>query len=160
MIEHIEVIRKKRATLLEQLNGLTNGQLNQIPEGFNNSIVWNLGHMIAVQQGICYKKAALPVMISDQFWDMFRPGSRPQELISDEETAHIRHLLLSTLDKLKTDYRTQIFGNYSPWTARNGIELESIDDAVKFLSFHEELHSGAIMAIKQALETLDKGFMI
>ena len=56
MKPQIETIRKTRSFLLEQIRNFGNEQLNQVAEGFNNNIVWNLGHMIAAQQGMCYKK--------------------------------------------------------------------------------------------------------
>jgi DinB superfamily len=82
MLSQIEAIRENRAVLLEQLEGLTTEQLNQIVKGFNNNIVWNLGHMITVQQGICYKNAGLSMLIGDDFWHRFKPGSVPQGMIS------------------------------------------------------------------------------
>jgi hypothetical protein len=149
MTKQIEIIRKVRSFLLEQLKDLSTEQFNQTPEGFNNNIIWNLGHMIAAQQGICYKRAGLPTVIIDDFWERFRSGSKPEGIVSDDEIAHIKQLLLITLDELERDYNKQIFGNYTPWSTRYGVELAGIDDGIKFLPFHEGLHSGTIMAIKR-----------
>ena len=149
MTKQIETIRKTRSFLLEQLKDLSTEQFNQTPKGFNNNVIWNLGHMIAAQQGICYKRAGLPTMISDDFWERFKSGSKPEGIISDDEIAHIKQLLFITLDQLETDYNKHIFGNYTAWSTRYGVELADIDDAIKFLPFHEGLHSGSIMAIKR-----------
>jgi DinB superfamily len=151
MHKQIEAIRKGRFSLLVQLNELSDEQLNKIPEGFKNNIAWNLGHMITVQQGICYKRAGLTTMIGNDFWERFKPGSRPEGMISIEEIAHIKYLLLSTLEQFATDYDQQIFGNYVPMSALNGMELTDINGGIRFLAFHEEFHSGAIMAIKRAI---------
>ncbi|HEX9503499.1 MAG TPA: DinB family protein [Patescibacteria group bacterium] len=149
MTSQIAAIRETRSFLLEQLKDLTTEQFNRTAEGFNNNIIWNLGHMIAVQQGICYKRAGLPTLISDDFWQRFKSGSKPKGIISDDEIVSIKQLLIITLDQLETDYNKQVFGNYTTWVTRNGVELVSIDDGIKFLSFHEGLHSGVIMAIKR-----------
>jgi hypothetical protein len=147
MTRQIETIRQTRSSLLEQLKDLSNEQFNQIPDGFNNNIGWNLGHLIAVQQGICYKKAGLPTLVSDDFWERFRSGSKPEGIMDDDELAHIKQLLFITLDQLETDYNKQIFGNYTAWSTRLGDELTCIDDGLKFLSFHEGLHSDIIIAL-------------
>ena len=147
MLSQIEAIRENRAVLLEQLEGLTTGQLNQIVKGFNNNIVWNLGHMITVQQGICYKNAGLSMLIRDDFWHRFKPGSVPQGMISADEIASIKQMLIITLDQLETDYKKQIFRQYTSWVTRLGVEVASIDDGIKFLRFHEGLHSGVIAAL-------------
>jgi hypothetical protein len=57
MKSQIEIIKKTRTFLLEQIKNLGNEEFNRVAEGFNNNIIWNLGHMIAAQQGICYKRA-------------------------------------------------------------------------------------------------------
>ncbi|MHA4810121.1 DinB family protein [Flavitalea flava] len=150
MISQTGEIRIMRSILLEQLKDLTNEQLNQTAKGFNNNIIWNLGHMIAVQQGVCYKKAGLPIMISDDFWERFKAGAKPKGIISDDEIVSIKLLLIITLDQLETDYNKQLFDNYTTWVTKNGVSLATIDDAIAFLAFHEGLHSGVIMALKRS----------
>jgi hypothetical protein len=151
MKSQIETIRKTRSFLLEQIKNLGNEQFNQVAEGFNNNIIWNLGHMIAAQQGMCYKRAGLPTLISEEFWEKFRTGSKPQAPMTDEEITYIKGLLFSTLDKLEADYNNNIFGNYTAWSTRYGVEVASIDDAIEFLPFHEGLHAGTILAMKKIL---------
>src|ERR1700750_122531 len=130
MKPQIETIRKTRSFLLEQIKNLGNKQFNQVAEGFNNNIIWNLGHMIAAQQGMCYKRAGLPTMIGEDFWEKFRTGSKPQGSMTDEEIANISDLLFTTLDKLEADYNNKIFGNYTAWSTRYGVEIANIDDAI------------------------------
>ncbi|SRR5258708_2264622 len=149
MNRQIETIRKARISLLEQSEDLTVDQFNQIPQGFKNNIIWNMGHMIVVQQGICYQKSGLPLLISVDFGKKFGPGSRPEGIIGVIEIVNIKQLLVSTLEQLETDYKTRAFGNYMAWTSRFGTEIASIDDSLGFLSFHEQLHAETIMAIKK-----------
>jgi hypothetical protein len=149
MKSQIETIRKTRTNLLEQIKNLSNEEFNRVAEGFNNNIIWNLGHMIATQQGICYKRAGLPTMISDDFWEKFRSGSKPEGKISEDEIAKIRELLFTTLDKLQTDYDEKIFEKYTAWSTRSAVQIASIDDGIEFLQFHEGLHQGTILAIKR-----------
>ena len=149
MKSQIETVRKTRSFLLEHIKDLSNEQFNQVVEGFNNNIVWNLGHMIAAQQGICYKRAGLSTMISDDFWERFRSGSKPEGMVNDDEIKHIKELLITTMDKFEDDYDKKIFGNYTAWSTRYGVELASIDDSIAFLPFHEGLHSGTITSIKK-----------
>ena len=149
MKSQIETIRKTRSFLLEQIKNLGNEQFNQVAEGFNNNIIWNLGHMIAAQQGICYKRAGLPTIISDDFWEKFRSGSKPDGVVNDDEIERIKEMLFTTLDKFEDDYDKKIFGKYTAWSTRYGVELASIDDGIEFLPFHEGLHAGTIAAIKK-----------
>jgi hypothetical protein len=149
MTEHIENIKKVRTFLLEGIKDLTTEQLNRIPEGYNNNIIWNLGHMVAAQQGICYKRAGVAAHISEEFWEQFRSGSKPERLISEAEIAGIKELLHSTMDHLKTDYDNNIFTGYTAWNTRYDVEIKSIDEALRFVPFHEGLHSGVINTMKK-----------
>jgi hypothetical protein len=147
MSSPIETIRKMRTQLLEKITALNTVQLNQTPPGFSNNIAWNLGHMVAVQQGICYKATSLPTMINSSFWKCYGPGTKPTRIIHPEEIASIKELLLLSLDKLEADYDNRIFNNYNTWTTRLGNELTGIEDALSFLTFHEALHAETIMRI-------------
>jgi DinB superfamily len=155
MTLQIETIRKARTLLLEQLEDLTVDQFNQIPQGFKNNIGWNMGHMIVVQQGICYQKSGLPLLISDDFGKRFGPGSRPGEIIGVIEIVNIKQLLVTTLEQLEIDYESQIFDNYRGWATRFGNMVVNIDDGLEFLSFHEKLHSGTITRMKTLVMTQD-----
>lgn len=149
MKKQIDTIKKVRTSLLEGIKDLTTEQLNRIPEGFNNNIIWNLGHLVAAQQGICYKRAGLKPLISEEFWGQYGPKSKPQQAVNEAEIENIKTLLLITLDELEMDYDKNVFTGYAAWTTSYGIGIADIDDALSFISFHEGLHSGTIMAMKR-----------
>jgi hypothetical protein len=149
MTKQIEIIRKTRSFLLESLKDLSTEQFNHIPQGFNNNIIWNLGHMIAAQQGICYIRAGLAPHVSEDFINAYKSGSKPGDPVDADGIENIKNLLFSMIDQLETDYNNKIFDGYITWTTRYSVEVASIDDAIAFLPFHEGLHSGCISALKK-----------
>lgn len=150
MIEkQIDIMRQPRLKILNILNGFSIEQLNKIPTGFNNNIVWNLGHMIAAQQAVCYKRAGLDTWISDEIFQAYKPDSKPNGFVDAAGLDEIKTLLSTSLDQLEHDYKNGIFDNYPAWTTRYGVELTNIDDAVAFLPFHEGLHVGYIMSLRK-----------
>src|ERR1700712_2860570 len=100
MTKQIEIIRKTRSFLLENLKDLTTEQFNKIPEGFNNNIIWNLGHMIAAQQGVCYIRAGIAPVIGQDFIDTYKSGSKPGEPVDATAIEDIKNLLFSTIGQL------------------------------------------------------------
>lgn len=144
-----DLIRKTRTALLNLISDLSAEELNKIPPGFNNNIIWNLAHLISTQESIFYLRAGLNLNISQEFFDAYKPGSKPEHHIGPEEIDKIKMLLCSSLDKLESDLQTDIFSAYKGWTTRYGAEINSKEDALNFLPFHEGLHMGSIMALKR-----------
>jgi hypothetical protein len=146
----ITTIRKTREHLIQLLEGLTAEQLNRVPSGFNNNIIWNLAHLVSAQQGICYTRADKDIVTDDKYFTPYRPGTKPDGFIDEAEIVTIKHLLFSTIDQLETDYNKDVFANYGAWISRYGVEINTIEDAINFLPFHDGMHIGYIMAMKRA----------
>jgi len=145
----IDIIKQPRLLVLKEIENFSTEQLNKIPEGFNNNIAWNLGHMIAAQQGICYKRSGLDITITEDFFHTYKPGTKPEKFIDTAEITFIKEQLFTTLEQLEADMNTGIFVNYTQVMTRYGIELNSIDEAISFLPFHEGLHIGYIMSLRK-----------
>ena len=149
MNNQFEIIRKTRSFLLEVIKELSVEQLNIVPTGFNNNIIWNLGHLVAAQQGICYTRAGLNPWAEEAFMNTYKSGTKPNSEISTEQIEKIKELLFSSVDMLENDYKKNLWPVYPAWTTRSGIEINSIDEAIEFLNYHEGLHSGYIMAMSK-----------
>lgn len=147
----INLIRKTRSKALEIIKDLSIAELNKIPAGFNNNIIWHLGHLIAAQQGIFYVRAKLDLNIDQDFFNSYKNGSRPEGEIDTPEIEKIKSLLFSSLDQFESHLEENIFLNYPAWVNSMGIEITSVEDAINFLLFHEGLHLGQIMAYKRLL---------
>jgi hypothetical protein len=147
----IDLIRKIRSKALELIADLSITELNKIPEGFNNNIIWNLGHLIAAQEGIFYLRGKLELTVEQEFFNSFKNGSKPDHMLLTEEIEKIKSLLFSSLDQLELDLDKNIFHNYSAWTTSTGFEINSIEDALDFLPYHEGLHLGQVMAYKRLI---------
>ena len=151
MNDQIDIIRKSRAYLLEAIKELSIEQLNKIPAGFNNNIIWNLGHLVAAQQGICYVRTGLTPTVDEGVIDQYKKGTRPDKFLDEVEFEKIKDLLFSSLDAFKRDYKSKLWKEYSAWTTSYGVELNTIDDALQFVNFHEGLHAGGVLALKRCV---------
>jgi hypothetical protein len=100
------------------------------------------------QQGICYKRAGLPPIVDEKYFEYYRGGTKPAYFVSAEEVDDIKQLLFSTLDQLETDLANNVFENFTAWTTRYELPVTSIETALQFLAFHDGIHNGAISALK------------
>ncbi|WP_396165556.1 DinB family protein [Flavobacterium sp.] len=124
-------------------------QLNAIPEGFSNNLIWNIGHCIVVQQMLVYKLSDLPMMIYDEMADKYKRGSKPEHSVSQIEVNEMKALLFSTLEKTKKDFSEKLFQNYNEFTSMSGFTMKSATDAIEFNNYHEALHLGIMMQIRK-----------
>lgn len=152
MNKQIDRIKSIRLYLLDLVKDLSVEQLNEIPAGFNNNIIWHLGHLTAAQQGLCYLRAGLKPVVEEKYLVLYRPGTKPEQLVAAEEVDMIKDLLISPLEQFDQDLSGNLFANYPAWTTRYGVELTSIQDVLDFLLFHEGLHSGHITAMKKLVK--------
>ena len=154
MEKRIEKIKNFRLHLLNQINGLTTNQLNKIPEGFNNNIVWNVVHLICAQQNMCYVRSGLPIVVDDKYFSSYMPGTKPVSFVSEEEIEAIKKLFISSMEQLQTDYTKEIFKNYTPSVMIPnvyGFEVRNIEDALEYLLYHEGFHVGCISSLKHLM---------
>ena len=151
MNKAIESLKKTRLHLLELIKDLSVEQLNEIPIGYNNNVIWNLGHLIVSQQALCYMRANVKPRVDDKYFTNFKPGTKPEFPIDEDDVLEIKGLLISVLDQLEADYNENLFANYGTFTTVFGVELTNIDDALNFVLFHDGLHTGYIMAMKHML---------
>jgi len=152
MEKQFEIIRNTRRFLLNFIGDLTIDQLNEIPLGFNNNIIWNIAHMIAAQQGICYLRGGLDLKIDQKMFQAYKPDTKPTGFVTSEEVKIIKQLLVSTIDQLETDCKNNAFTNYTSWINRYGVQHNNIDDTIYFLIFHDGLHIGYIMPLNRLVK--------
>lgn len=145
----LEVCQTSRNILLKVLENHSLEQLNKIPEGFSNNLVWNVAHCISAHQGLVYKLSGLPTLTSEEFIAKYKKGTKPEGDVSQEEVDEIKDLLSKTLQQTKEDFSNGVFVNYSEYTTSMGFTLRNIEDALSFNNFHEGTHLGIIMSIRK-----------
>lgn len=142
---------KSRKFLKDLLENLTLEELNKVPEGFNNNIIWNVAHTIVTQQLLVYKLSAMPMIVSDELVEMYRKGTKVERDVTQAEVDLIKGLLFSTIEKTKEDYENRIFQTYHEYTVTTKNTLTNVDEAIAFNNFHEGIHLGYVLALKRCV---------
>jgi hypothetical protein len=124
-------------------------QLNKIPEGFNNNLIWNIAHVLVTQQLLVYKLSGLPMMVSEEMIKKYKKDAKPEQEVSQAEVDEIKSLLFKTLEKTKEDYNNGVFKNYQEYPTSTGFVLKNVEDAMAFNNFHEGLHIGIMMSLRK-----------
>ena len=150
-MQAFDILQQTRVNILAQIDGLSDEQLNLIPSGFNNNIIWNVGHIVITQELLFYKLSGLGCNISDELLGKYRKGSKPEGDVDSAEIAQIKTLLISSPIKAKADFDKGIFKTYHSYTTSYKVTLGCIEDAVYFNNIHEGLHLGYVMAMMKCL---------
>lgn len=148
----IEIIRKANEMFVAMINNLSVEELNAIPDGFNNNIIWNFAHSLAVQQAFFYALSKLPYTIDEAFINQYKKGTRPERKVEENEIADIIRMFAESINGFENDYKKGIFQTYQNYTTSIGFTLTNIDEAIQAASFHDGWHFGYARAIKKMVE--------
>lgn len=141
-------LRAMRHNQLDLLNALSLEQVNKIPEGFSNNIIWNIGHNMVVQQLLHYRLSNLDIRISEDWVPLFKKDSKPETSITQEQLDEVKSLLIDTVDWLEEDYNKGIFKEYQVYTTSLNVTLNTTEESISFNTIHEGMHFGCALAIK------------
>ncbi len=149
MQEILEITKTSRNMISKLIQGYTLEQLNKVPEGFKNNLIWNVAHVVVTQQLLVYKLAGLPVMVSEEMIEKYKKGTQTEGAVDQEEVDEILALLHKTIEQTQLDIENNLFQNYNEYPTSTGFTLKTNSDSMSFNNFHEGLHIGVIMAIRK-----------
>lgn len=124
-------------------------QLNKIPDGFNNNLIWNIGHIITSQQFLIYGLSNLQMHVPSGLFDLYKPGTKPTRPISQDEANELKALLTSLVEQTEKDLSAGKFVTFTERMTITGFHLTSLRDALEFNNYHEGLHMGYMLAIRK-----------
>ena len=125
--------------------------MNKIPKGFNNNIIWNIAHVIVTQQILIYEYSDLTPLIPKAMINDYRKGTKPERMVAKKDIEMIKSFLFSTIESTNEDYKQQKFKSYKPLLVSTKSRLTNIDEAIAFNNFHEGIHLGYILALKNVI---------
>ncbi|GGA30378.1 DinB family protein [Psychrobacillus lasiicapitis] len=146
ILHHMETVRsitmKSIETIREEIADI-------VPEGFNNNIRWNFGHIAFVQERLVYsvlgEKMSLPV----EYENFFGPGTKPADWQGTPPTLkEICSVLVVQTERIK-GFVPERFSDKlpTPFTNRMGISFHTLGETLLFSFYHEAMHMETIKRI-------------
>ena len=148
MDKYFDIMQKTKINFLQLLDGLTIEQLNKIPVGFTNNLIWNFAHLLATQQVIFYGLSGLTPYVEEQFIKDYRRYSKPETFVDAEAFEKIKQNFEKAQQTFFEDYKKGAFNNFKQYNTTFGVQLDNIDDGIRFSVLHDGLHYGYAMALK------------
>lgn len=145
--------RITRERLIGAIQELSIEQMVQVPEGYNNNVLWNFGHILITQHLLCFKLGGKETIIPNELIDRYRKGSSALNIINPEEDLqYFKSNLFKLVDITQEAYEEQQLSGFSQYTTSYGVTLNSIEEAIAFNNMHEALHLGYIMAQRKLVK--------
>lgn len=158
MNETFKFIIDARKAFIQLLDELSLEEINKIPAGFNNNIIWNFGHIVVSTQTLCYVRTGITADASSlKYLDAYKKGSKPSYFVSAEEVAELKALAVASIEKIEADYKKEIFQHIQPYdTATYGATLHSFADVLVTTAGHDNLHFGYAIAQRRTIKNKNK----
>ena len=149
MTSTISILTQQRRLIIGAVKDLSQEQWFAIPNGFNNNVAWNIGHIIMVQQAFAYRLTGQETLISDEMTKMYSPGSSPADWSGQPDSAELLTMLHEHPIQTQADYDAgKLTEKFHTYTTSTGVTLTNVEESMVFNNFHEGLHLGTILALK------------
>lgn len=140
-----------RSNTLNAVKEVSESQADSVPEGFNNNIRWNLGHVYLVQEKFAFGFIPEPLPMPEGFTELFGRGTKPSEWkvqlptllelikLLEDQTSLIKEKLDNRLDEVVAN----------PFKMPSGLTLKTIGEFLTFSMYHEGMHVQTIKMLKK-----------
>ncbi|MDQ0243527.1 hypothetical protein J2S09_001072 [Bacillus fengqiuensis] len=152
IIHHMETVRKITERTMEKMPEEIS---DIIPDGFNNNIRWNFGHIAFVQEKLVFGLLGKEMGLPENYEQLFGAGTKPTEW---EETPPSFAEIAMILTEQKTRIKDFIQGRLheklpTPFTNRSGIKFYTVGEVFLFSFYHEALHIETIKRLYQSISS-------
>lgn len=143
-----EQLKTYRGELLNLAHGVTHSDAEIIPEGFNNNIRWNLGHVLVDQylwiRALTKEEIPIPMIFNE--W--FGYGSDPSRFTNETPSfSELIPMLQQQPQIIQERYQNRMEEEFPP----TEMGMCTVEQVLVRTIFHEGLHIGAIQALKRQL---------
>ena len=148
-----QFIIDSRKAFIQLVDSLSVEELNHIPTGFNNNIIWNFGHIVVSTQSLCYIRTGLkPDTFAIKYNDDYKKGTKPSRYIQAAEIEELKALAISSIQHIQEDYKKGVFNQIQAFaTSTYHVEMNTFEEVLVTTSGHDNTHFGYALALRKLL---------
>lgn len=140
---------KYRNRLLQLAEGCPEDLRNVVPAGFNNSIHWQIGHVLTVTDRIVYLLSEQSSLLPANYVSFFGNGTRPAEW---QEEPPAWDVILTQLKEQPAQMRESLHDKLEVPVKENMMRAATIEQLINTSIMHEASHIGVISAMMKVLK--------
>ncbi|MFN0224267.1 DinB family protein [Paenibacillus sp. KR2-11] len=147
------LVERVRTQFLQAAATCPPDQRTVIPEGFNNHIHWQLGHILTVGEGILFRLTGEAPVLPETYGTLFNNNTRPSEWTQEPPAWDT---LVSQLNEQTGRMRTVFAGRMDAPAHENFLSMVTADELLTALIMHESNHAGTLKAMLRVLPAVSK----
>lgn len=152
---HLDTVR---TLTLSVLDNTPEEFADRIPEGYRNSIRWNFGHILYIQERLAYEVTGGKGHLPEEYARLFAAGTSPADWNETPPTlADIKEQMLLQSERIKQSHASGLDHPLpQPFTNKLGITFDTVGGCLLFSFFHEGLHLDTIHHYIRQLKRAEK----
>jgi len=143
----LQTLKICRGYLLQTIKDVSDEQMLIVPDGANNNILWNLGHLAHGHAGLIYGPCGLTPPVPDNYGGLFTSGTSPSTWAEAPPVADVKRVFRESFKQSIEDYSSGAFDDFTPRDLVPGIAVQNVEQAFGFVCIHEGVHIGSIISI-------------
>ncbi|HEX7755375.1 MAG TPA: DinB family protein [Niabella sp.] len=147
----INSIREKVTTIIRSTSI---EELNRIPEGFNNTIAWNFGHLVVSGYSLVFRATQADPDFQIPYLDQFKKGTKPEAPVTAAAISELIALADTFTRAVQDALNTDRFTTVSEYTTGTfGVPVTSIEEMIATVALHDAVHWQIIRDYKRIFDT-------
>ncbi|CAH2714522.1 hypothetical protein BACCIP111895_01694 [Neobacillus rhizosphaerae] len=146
LFKSFEVTRRYFVKNVEMLD---EGLVDVLPEGFNNTIHWHVGHILTVAEQFMFGFPKKSTNLPANYIELFATGTKPADWHGDVPS--VQELTAQLKEQIKR-IKEIPEGSFNERLKTPFLGLETFGELANFAIFHESLHLGQMQAMKRVIE--------
>jgi len=151
MKSELKLLQTSIQNVVKLVDGLSTEQLNKIPTGFANNLIWNVAHLTVTQKLLIYGLSDNELNLAPDFVTNYRKGTKPEGVVSDADCKAIISQFKNQFEGLQQDLDSDIFKTYKDYPTSYNFTITNLEDAICFNNLHYGLHVSTMLKLKKAV---------
>lgn len=141
-----------RASTLAVAKDVTEQEADIVPEGFANSIRWNLGHIYTVHEQFAFATADEQPHLPEGFEAWFATGTKPADWTAKAPSlSELIELLEGQIKRIRDTFQGRMDQSSAHPVTIGPLTLQTVGEFLSFSLFHEGMHTQNIKAYKKLI---------
>ncbi|MFD0675769.1 MULTISPECIES: DinB family protein [unclassified Paenibacillus] len=138
-----------RERTLQQLDLTSEETADVMPPGYRNTLRWNLGHILTVQENLVFKLCGEPFSLPDEYPGLFNNGTKPADWQTEPPTLElIKQQLAEQTERIKDKLSLRL-DEMLPQPFKG---IDTVGGMIGFSLYHEGVHTGYMMSLRKSIQ--------